>query len=258
MKQHPFAKAREIAARFRAEAKGDGLFSKVSADVGELYLYDSIGEDWWSGGGITAQKIVDALKAMEGVKTLDIFINSPGGDVFEAKAIYENLRRFDAEKVVHIDGIAASAATFIAMAGTKIITASPATWMVHEVSAFAWGRAAEMRAMAEVLDIENRAIASIYAARTGKTEAEMLDLMAAETWMSAKDALAKGFTDEVAEPAKPLKKEEPATAAARIEHFEAATQRIIDREHRARSAAARHTRTSRASPAKRNGQPSAP
>lgn len=190
-------KARQIAARHRKARAVPGVCAK-SGDTGELYIYEMIGEDWWTGGGVTAKKIVEALDALKGVSTVNVYINSEGGDVFEAKAIFENLKRFAAEKVVHVDGIAASAATFIAMAGDRIITAPAATWMVHEAWAMAVGRAGDMRAMADVLDLENRAIAETYAARTKRSAEEMVELMAAETWMSAQEAKDLGFTDEIA------------------------------------------------------------
>lgn len=204
----PFARAHEIAARHRAQRPAPKqLFSRALQNAldetapssrGSLYIYEVIGEDWWTGGGVTGKSVVEALSALKGVKTLDVFINSEGGDVFEAKAIHENLKRFDAEKVVHIDGIAASAATFIAMAGDTIITAPAATWMIHEAWSIALGRADDMRSMADVLDLQNRSIAETYAERTGKPVDEMLALMAAETWMSAQEAKDLGFTDEIA------------------------------------------------------------
>lgn len=185
----------------RVYAREASAEQKVSA-VGELYIYEPIGWDCWTDSGITGESVREALAAMQGVKTLNIFVNCEGGDVFEAKAIFSQLKRFDAEKVVHIDGIAASAATFIAMAGDKIITSPIATWMVHEAWSAAMGRAMDMRAMADLLELENNTIAETYARRTGKTPAEMLALMSAPpdgTWMNAAKALELGFTDEVLE-----------------------------------------------------------
>jgi ATP-dependent protease ClpP protease subunit len=141
--------------------------------------------------------VKDALAEMKGVKTLNVFINSPGGDVFEAKSIYTQLLRFDAEKVVHVDGIAASAATLVAMAGDRIITSAVGTWMVHEAWSGAMGNAGDMRAIADVLDLESQIIADTYAKQTGKAPKEMRDLMLAETWMNADQALEQGFTDEI-------------------------------------------------------------
>jgi ATP-dependent Clp protease protease subunit len=199
-------RAHSIAARFRAEraaSKPEGtaplLYVKASADKGELYIYEAIGVDWWNGGGITGKSVKQALDAMKGVSSLDIFINSEGGDVFEAKAIFTQLKRFDAEKVIHIDGIAASAASFIAMAGDKICMSPVATLMIHEAWTVAVGRAEDMRATADLLDLENTTLAETYAKQTGEKVDAMLALMNAETWMSAQEALDQGFIDQIDE-----------------------------------------------------------
>jgi ATP-dependent Clp protease, protease subunit len=199
MKDLVSIRARMLADRHR-EVSGQQKFrADVSGTRGSLYIYDVIGEDWWTGGGVTAKSVQVALEGMKGVTGVDIYVNSPGGDIFEAKAIYAQLRRFSGERVVHVDGIAASAATFIAMAGDRIITAPAATWMIHEVWAGAVGRASDMRAMADVLDMENVTFAETYAKRTGQSVDDVRAWMAAETWMSASDAKARGFTDEIAE-----------------------------------------------------------
>ncbi len=194
-------RAHRIAAKHTAAVGTRPLFRAADETKGNLYVYETIGGfDWWTGEeGLTAKRVADALAAMAGVKTLDIFINSGGGDIFEATAILAQLNRFKGEKVVHIDGIAASAATLIAMAGDTIITAPAATWMIHEVSAMAWGRASELRALADLLELENKTFAETYAARTGRTSEEILGWMAAETWMNAAEAKERGFTDEIAE-----------------------------------------------------------
>jgi ATP-dependent Clp protease protease subunit len=200
----PFLKAQSIAERFRVvPANGAKRPLFASADkgkTGELFIYEQIGFDCWTGDGVTGKSVQEALAKMSGVETLNIYINCEGGDVFEAKAIYTALCRFNAKKVVHVDGIAASAATFVAMAGDKIITSPVATWMVHQAWSGAVGRAVDMRAMADLLDLENRNIAETYSRRTKGDVDEMLALMAAPpdgTWMNAESALEKGFTDEI-------------------------------------------------------------
>jgi ATP-dependent Clp protease protease subunit len=202
MKPQPagLQRAYRLAAKFKADAGTRPLFV-AEESKGSLYIYDTIGGyDWFTGEeGVTAKKVADALAAMGGVKTLDIFINSGGGDIFEAKAILAQLQRFAGEKVVHVDGVAASAATLIAMAGDTIITAPAATWMIHEVSAMAWGRASVLRALADVLDLENKTFAETYAARTGQKLDEVVGWMNAETWMNAEEAKKRGFTDQIAE-----------------------------------------------------------
>lgn len=221
----PFAKAQAIADRFRALAGKrplarllgvpEGANAPVNkADlVGELFIYESIGVDWWTGGGITGASVKEALDGMKGCKVLNIYINSEGGDVFEANAIYTNLKRFEGQKMVHIDGIAASAATFIAMAGDKIVCSPVGTWMVHQAWTMAMGRSVDLRATADLLDLLNNTIAETYANRTGGTVKEMLALMSADpdgTWMNAATALEKGFCDEISIAAD---SEEPAAAA---------------------------------------------
>ena len=192
--------ARQYAARHRKLTGRPGFSAESSGDRGKLYIYESIGVDWWTGGGVTAKSVVEALDGMKSAKALDVFVNSPGGDIFEGKAIYAALRRFSGERVVYVDGIAASAASFVAMAGDKIVTQPAATWMIHEVRASAWGAtAAEARKLAEVLDLENRTFADTYARRTGQAVQDVLSWMAEETWMNAAQAKERGFTDEIAE-----------------------------------------------------------
>lgn len=192
-------RARQLAERHRRASGQQPFRADVSGGRGALYIYDVIGEDWWTGGGVTAKSVQAALDGMKGASGLDIFINSPGGDIFEAKAIYAQLRRFSGERVVHVDGIAASAATFIAMAGDRIVTAPAATWMIHEVWAFTGGRAADFRAMADTLDMENATFAETYSKRSGQSIEDVRAWMAAETWMNAAEAKTRGFTDEIAE-----------------------------------------------------------
>jgi ATP-dependent Clp protease protease subunit len=211
-----FAKAHKIAndhaARLKAaRGRERGIFAAKKDTRGELFIYEQIGESFW-GGGVSAKSVIDQLEKLKGVSQLDIRINSEGGDVFDGKAIYNALRRFAANKTVYIDGLAASAATFIAMAGDRIVTAENATWMIHEASGLAMGNAGTLRDLADVLDGENAAIAGIYAARTGQPASmywtradpsaanaspEATGLMAAETWMNAHEALAAKFTDEI-------------------------------------------------------------
>ena len=187
-------------AREHLHASGQRPFrAEVVNGRGALYFYDSIGEDWWTGGGVTAKSVQTALDSMKGASALDIYINSPGGDIYEAKAIFAQLQRFTGEKVVHVDGIAASAATYIAMVGDRIITARDATWMIHEVWTIAMGNAAALRETADLLDKENGTYAERYAMRTKQSVEDVRAWMAAETWMTAQEAKDRGFTDEIAE-----------------------------------------------------------
>lgn len=190
-------RARQIAGQFRKTA-GPRPLARAKEAAGELYIYEMIGGNFW-GEGLTAKSVTEALDKMKGVSNLNVYINSEGGDVFEGKAIYNALKRFEATKTVYIDGIAASAATLIAMSGDKIITAANATWMIHEVWTLAMGNASELRAAADVLEKENEALAGTYVTRTKNTLEQVKEWMAAETWMSAQEALDRGFTDEITE-----------------------------------------------------------
>lgn len=234
MKLRSFEKAHRIAARHRELVGKQPLFAKKSEDRGVVRIYEVIGEDWWTGGGVTAKKIAEALDALKGVKALDIFINSEGGDVFEAKAIYTSFLRFSGEKVVHVDGIAASAASFIAMAGDRIVTSPAATWMIHEARAIAMGRAQDMRAMGDLLDMENRTIADTYATRTKGDVDEILGWMNAETWMNAEEAKKRGFTDEIAEYGDEDEADEKKAAAAAVTPIVALESQTRERSRLAR------------------------
>lgn len=193
--------AKIISARKPAAPAVGAIAAKEDAEqkVGELYLYDAIGSDWY--GGISAKMVVDALKKCEeeGCKALNLFINSPGGDVFEGTAIYNNLARFQGAKTVYVDGLAASAASYIAMVGDKIITAFNAMWMVHNPWGIAIGNASAMRETADLLDKVGSTLVDTYVKRTKLSAEAVKDIMDAETWMTASEAKDKGFTDEVTE-----------------------------------------------------------
>lgn len=193
-----FERAHEIASKFRASADVPHLIAaKKTGTTGELYIYAPIGESWWS-EGVTAKHVVEKLEELKGVSKLIVRINSEGGSVWDGKAIENAIRRFDAaEKETHVDGLAASAATFIAMACPKVVMAANATFMIHEAATMASGRACDMRAVADMLEKENRTIAETYARKTGKGVDECLAMMSAETWMSAAEAKEAGFADEI-------------------------------------------------------------
>jgi ATP-dependent protease ClpP protease subunit len=157
----------------------------------ELYLYDIIGSAF---GGISAQDVIQQLKAAKGT-SLDIHILSEGGDVFEAKGIYNAIAQFKGKKTCYVDGLAASAATFVMMAGDTVLAAPGSTFMTHGVWTTAMGNAGDMRRMADQLELETKAIAGIYAKRTGKTDEDMMNLLADETWFDCKQAIEMKFID---------------------------------------------------------------
>jgi ATP-dependent Clp protease protease subunit len=169
----------------------------VENGAAQLYLYAPIGRDLF-GDGISAADVVAALASVQGKTTaLDVHIACEGGDVWQGKAIYQAIKTCGMKTTAYVDSLAASAASFIACACDRVVSARQATWMVHRSWSLAVGNADELRGVAEMMDVEDRAIAGIYAAKTGRSEAECMELMAAETWLSATDATALGLSDEV-------------------------------------------------------------
>jgi len=167
------------------------------AERAEVWIYEEIGEDFWSGGGITAkgfQKELSDIKASQ----IDLHINSPGGLVFDGITIFNLLKQHPANVTTYIDGLAASIASVIALAGDRVIMAENALFMIHKASGMVYGNSDDMRDFAEKLDKVNSSIATTYISKTKKDEKEIDNLMSAETWLTADEALEMGFVDEVA------------------------------------------------------------
>jgi ATP-dependent Clp endopeptidase proteolytic subunit ClpP len=162
-----------------------------------VLIYDEIGAY-----GVTAKGFLAELGALPDDAAIDLRLNSPGGSVFDAVAIYNALRRHPGEVTVWIDGIAASAASYIAMAGDTIVMPENAFLMIHDPSGLVMGTAEDMRSTAEALDKVKVSLIQGYAAKSGKPDDEIATLMATETWLDAKDALDLGFIDRIAEPVK--------------------------------------------------------
>lgn len=178
-------------------------------ETGEIYIYEQIGEDWWSGGGITAKRFAEDLKALGDVKSIDLHINSPGGVIMEADAIYTALVQHKAKINVSIDGLAASAASYIAMAGDAIAIAEHAKFMIHNAWGLAIGNASELRKLADVLETLDSAIRLLYQRRTGNTDQQLKDWMAEEKWFVGQQAVDQKFADTLIK-AKEAPKEDPA------------------------------------------------
>ena len=163
----------------------------------EVLIYDEIGAY-----GVTAKGFLAELGALPDDAAIDLRLNSPGGSVFDAVAIYNAIKRHVGEITVWIDGIAASAASYIAMAGDTIVMPENAFLMIHDPSGLVMGTAEDMRSTAEALDKVKGSLIQGYASKSGKPDDEIAALMAAETWLDAKDALDFGFIDRIAEPVK--------------------------------------------------------
>lgn len=166
------------------------------ADKAEIWIYEQIGEDFWSGGGVTAkdfQKELSEIKAAQ----IDLHINSPGGQVFEGVAIYNMLKQHKATITTYIDGIAASIASVIALAGDRVVMAANALFMMHNPSGIVMGTATDMRKTADVLDKVRDTLLTVYTSKSTRSEKEIVDLLEAETWMNAEEAIEAGFADEI-------------------------------------------------------------
>jgi len=156
-----------------------------------ISIYEPIGAEW-DGTGVTARRIGAALRSI-GPRDVTVSINSPGGDFFEGVAIYNLLREHPARVTVRVVGLAASAASVIAMAGDDILIGDGAFFMVHNAWAVAVGNRHDMQAAAGLLEPFDAAMADLYAKRTGMKQEEVVKLMDAETWLGAKAALQDGF-----------------------------------------------------------------
>lgn len=165
--------------------------AKAGDPSAEISIYDEIG--FW---GVTAAAFIGDLKKID-AKDITVFINSPGGSVFDGLAIYNALRQHPSNVTVKVMGVAASAASFIAMAGDKIVMPENAFMMVHNPMGGVFGNADEMRDWADTLDKIAASLISIYVARTGKSEDEIKTLLDAETWLTAAEAVEMGFADEM-------------------------------------------------------------
>ena len=174
-------------------------FKALANQKGELYLYGPISDSSWFDDETSPAQFQKDLAALGQIEALDVFINSPGGDVFAGITIYNILKRHQAKVCVHVDGVAASAASIVAMAGDKIVMPRAATLMIHNAWGFAAGNKTSMRNLADELERIDGQLAGIYAARTGKDTAIVGQWMDAERWMSGDEALADGFCDEVEE-----------------------------------------------------------
>lgn len=182
--------------RFAASAKANpGRFALATNDddSATLHIYGAIG-GWWS--GVAADELVPEIRGLD-VSTLNVYINSPGGDVYEGIAIRNALRQHKAKVVTHVDGLAASAASFIACAGDEVVMGENAEIMIHDAWGIGIGNAEDMRTLADDLDRISGNIAAMYAAKAGGDADEWRDRMRSETWYSAADAVEAGLADRL-------------------------------------------------------------
>jgi ATP-dependent Clp protease protease subunit len=187
----------------RGEKRGRGLHVHAEAGAGEatVYLYDVIvssqaDADWF--GGVAAETFVRALNAIE-APVIHLRINSPGGDVFAGRAMQAAVSAHQSKIIAHVDGYAASAASYVALAADEVEMADGAMFMVHKAWALAVGNADELLELADLLEKIDESLIATYVKQTGIAADKIEAMMAAETWISANEAVELGFADRIAE-----------------------------------------------------------
>ena len=170
---------------------------KDEAPRATVYIYGTIGEDWWSPEDENRAK--EFAQKLDGLspKPLDIHIDSAGGDVYEGFAIASAIQRYEGDTCAYVDGMAASAASYIALMADKVVMNDYAMLMIHNAWTMAMGNRDELREVAQRLEELDKTIAGIISARSALTLDEVIEAMCAETWYTAADAEAAGMCDEV-------------------------------------------------------------
>jgi ATP-dependent Clp protease protease subunit len=175
--------------KIRDQASGEEVAERV------LFLNGTIAEESWFDDDVTPELFKEELNA--GTGNITVWINSPGGDCVAAAQIYNMLMDYKGDVTVKIDGIAASAASVIAMAGTKVLMSPVSMMMIHNPATIAFGDKTEMNKAIEMLDAVKDSIMNAYEIKTGMSRAKISHLMDAETWMDAHKAVELGFADEI-------------------------------------------------------------
>ena len=164
----------------------------MKAGQAEILIYDPIGADWF-GEGVTAKRFIDDLAEQGDLTDIHVRINSPGGEVFDGFAIYNALKNHKAQIHVQIDGLAASIASVIAMAGDLVTMGDGAMIMIHDPWSLAVGNAEAMRAHAEMLDKVKAGMLGAYVAKTGRDSEDIAAEMEGETWFTVDEAIDSGL-----------------------------------------------------------------
>ncbi|HFJ9309587.1 MULTISPECIES: head maturation protease, ClpP-related [Bacillus] len=173
---------------FKAETKTDSL---------DITIYGDIGESWWS-DSTSAVDIEKTLKATS-ANVININLNSPGGDVFDGIAIYNQLKNHPAKIIINVDGLAASAASIIAMAADELIMNTGSMLMIHEASTWTWGTKLDIRKTLNALEGIDKSLADIYMTRYQGERSEIETMIANETWFTANEAVEFGLAHKVNE-----------------------------------------------------------
>jgi ATP-dependent protease ClpP protease subunit len=164
----------------------------AAEDETTITIYDVIGEDWWTGEGVTSKRIAAALRKI-GERDVTVNINSAGGNFFEGIAIYNHLKEHPAKVTVRVMGLAASAASVIAMAGDEILVAETGFLMIHNAWTIVVGNRHDIAGEVETLASFDNSMAELYAKRSGENVEAAASWMDKETWFSGKDAVENGL-----------------------------------------------------------------
>lgn len=187
-----------ILSRLLSDNRGRGTFSvRNSSGDATIYLYDAIVSDSYL-GGVTALEFSSALAGID-ASTIHVRINSPGGDVFASQAIAQAIREKNSKCIAHVDGCAASCASWIALAADETVISPGAVMMIHNAMTLAFGNVTDLRKSADMLEKIDGLLIAGYARDTGQDAEKIAAWMAAETWFSAEEAVANGFADRIAE-----------------------------------------------------------
>jgi ATP-dependent Clp protease protease subunit len=187
-----YLKLLQLAIENRAAPKAFEVKADAGGDETTVFLYDVIDSYW----GVSAEAFVKALASIK-TGTINLRVNSPGGDVFEARAMVAAIASHPANVVAYIDGLAASAATYVAMAADEVRIADGAFMMIHQAWTLAMGNSGDLRTTADLLDKVDSSIVADYARKTGKDAAEITQWMSDETWFTAAEAVGNGFADSI-------------------------------------------------------------
>ena len=172
-----------------------GVSAAVDASENSISILDVIGFDWRTGEGVTAKRISAALRSIGPGKDVDVLINSPGGNMFEGVSIYNLLREHKGKVTVKIVGLAASAASIIAMAGDEIQIGKSSFMMIHNSWNRVVGNRHDLREMADFVEPFDESMAGVYSDRSGISVDEIKTMMDDETWLNGESAVEKGFAD---------------------------------------------------------------
>lgn len=168
----------------------------ATPDETTIYLYDVIDPFW----GVSAKQFVKELNAIKS-STINLRINSPGGDVFDGRAMATAIAQHPSKIVAHIDGLAASAASYVAISAKEVVMAPGTFLMIHNAWTIAYGNKEELKAVADILEKIDASLVDTYAAETGADKDQVKAWMEAETWFTADEAVAEGFADRISAPA---------------------------------------------------------